>query len=70
MTPTGPRTGLAPRLKLEFYAALEGDEVLASKFLQDMADATAADARARVAQLEMLVRARPRRDAPVYVRVL
>ena len=27
-------------------------------------------AQARVAQLEMLVRARPRRDAPVYVRVL
>jgi hypothetical protein len=44
MTPTGPRTGLAPRSKLEFYAALEGDEVLASKFVQEMADASGAEA--------------------------
>jgi hypothetical protein len=44
MTPTGARTGLAPRLKLEFYAALEGEEVLASKFVQEMADASAAEA--------------------------
>merc|ERR1719160_327702 len=44
MTPTGARTGLAPRSKLEFYAALEGDDVLASKFVQEMADAAAAEA--------------------------
>merc|ERR1719324_1232876 len=44
MTPTGPRAGLAPRSKLEFYAALEGDDVPASKFVQEMADATAAEA--------------------------
>merc|ERR1719262_111028 len=43
-TPTGPRAGLAPRSKLEFYAALEGDDVPASKFVQEMADATAAEA--------------------------